>query len=117
MNEMMNMIDLTPLVEALIGVLATLVSLYLIPWIREKLTAEQFDKARKVVEVAVYAAEKMYGAGHGDEKLAYAEQILAAHGVKLDAKRMSAMIDATIKKMEQNEMYVLEAAEAMTEEA
>lgn len=116
MSEMMNMIDLTPLFEALIGLLAAIVTIYLIPWIKTRLTSDQIAKARMVVEIAVYAAEKAYGPCCGKEKLEYAKQILAAHGVKLDTKRMLAMIDATIKKMEQNELYVLEAAETATEE-
>ena len=111
------MIDFTPLFEALIGLLAAIVTIYLIPWIKTRLTSDQIAKARMVVEIAVYAAEKAYGPGRGKEKLEYAEQILAAHGVKLDAQRLVTMIDAEIKKMEQREMYVLESAEAMTEEA
>lgn len=110
------MIDFTPLFEALIALLAAVTSIYLIPWIKTRFDADQIAKARMVAEIAVYAAEKAYGAGHGKEKLEYAEQILAAHGVKLDAQRLVTMIDAEIKKMEQSEMYVLEAAEAMTEE-
>ena len=110
------MIDFTPLFEALIGLLAAIVTIYVIPWIKEKLTAEQLAKARAVVEIAVYAAEKAFGAGNGKEKLEYAQSVLAAHGVKLDTIKLHAMIDAEIKKMEQSEMYVLEAAEAMTEE-
>lgn len=111
------MIDFTPLFEALIGLIAAIVTVYLIPWIKEKLTAEQLAKARAVVEIAVYAAEKAFGAGHGKEKLEYAQSVLAAHGVKLDTIKLHAMIDAEIKKMEQSELHVLEAAEAMTEEA
>lgn len=109
------MIDFTPLFEALIGLLAAVVTVYLIPWLHSKYDAEQLAKARTVVEIAVYAAEKAYGAGRGEEKLAYAEQILASHGVRLDAKKLAAMIDAEIKKMEQSELYVLEAAEAAEE--
>lgn len=110
------MININPIIEALIGLLAAIASVYLIPYLREKYGAEKLKRVRDVVEIAVYAAEKAYGPGRGKEKLEYAEQILAAHGVKLDAQRLVTMIDAEIKKMEQNELYVLEAAETATEE-
>ena len=97
------MIDLTPLVEALVKLAATAVTAFLIPWLIERYGNEKLEKARKWVEIAVYAAEKVYGAGHGDEKLAYAEQVLAEHKIKLDLQTIKTMVDAEIKKMEQAE--------------
>lgn len=104
----MSMIDITPLLEAVVKLLAAVIALYLIPWLRTKYSAEQLRKAQDVVHIAVYAAEKLYGAGHGADKLEYAEEILAAHGVKLDAVRLAAMIDAEIKAMEQSETVYTE---------
>ena len=97
------MIDLTPLVEALVKLAATAVTAFLIPWLIERYGNEKLEKARKWIEIAVYAAEKVYGAGHGDEKLAYAEQVLAEHKIKLDLQTIKTMVDAEIKKMEQAE--------------
>lgn len=97
------MIDFTPLVEALVKLAATAVTLFLIPWLAERYGNEKLEKARKWVEIAVYAAEKVYGAGHGDEKLAYAEQVLAEHKIKLDLQTIKTLVDAEIKKMEQAE--------------
>ena len=53
---------------------------------------------------AVLAAEKLYGAGNGDAKLAHAEKVLAEHKIKLDVDTLKAMINAKIKKMEQGEV-------------
>lgn len=101
------MIDLTPLVEALLGFAVTAITVFLIPWVKERYGNETLEKARSWVQIAVYAAEKAYGAGHGDEKLAYAEQFLAERKIKLDLSTLKAMIDAEIKAMEQAESYVL----------
>lgn len=95
------MIDLTPIIQAAIALIAALITIYLIPWIKSKTTSDQQAQVRMWIEVAVYAAEKAYGAGHGDEKLAYAEQVLAGHNIKLDTQTLKAMIDAEIKRMEQ----------------
>ncbi len=58
--------------------------LYLVPWLRSKLTNERLSKAKSWGQIAVYAAEKIYGAENGDQKLAYAEEILRKHGIRLD---------------------------------
>lgn len=94
------MIDLTPIIQAAITLVAALITVYLIPWLKSRTTVEQQTYIRMAVQVAVYAAEKAYGAGHGEEKLAYAEKVLAGHNVRLDTKTLKAMIDAQIKEME-----------------
>ena len=88
-------------------VMLVLASLYLVPWLRSKLTNEQLSKAKSWVQIAVYAAEKLYGAGNGDQKLAYAEEILRKHGIRLDTATLKAMIDAQIKEMENMEPFYL----------
>ena len=100
------MLDLTPLVEAIIALAAAAITMFLIPWLRARYGNETLEKARGWVQIAVYAAEKLYGAGNGDQKLAYAEQVLAQHKIKLDTATLKAMVDAEIKKMEQVEIVV-----------
>ena len=100
------MIDFTPLAEAIIALATAAITMFLIPWLRERYGNESLEKARGWVQIAVYAAEKLYGAGHGNEKLAYAEKVLASHKIKLDTTTLKAMIDAEIKKMEQMEEYI-----------
>ena len=100
------LLDLTKLAQA-ISLAAGIVSLYLVPWLRSKLTNEQLSKAKSWVQIAVFAAEKLYGAGNGDKKLAYAEEILREHGIRLDTATLKAMIDAQIKEMENMEPFYL----------
>ena len=99
----MYQIDLTNLVEAILGILALIAMRYLIPWIKAKLDNEQEAKLVTIFEIAVMAAEKLYGAKHGDEKFAYVEQYLAVRGIKLDTMRIMAYVNAAIKQMEQQE--------------
>lgn len=100
------MIDLTPLVEALLALATAALTVFFIPWVRARYGNETLEKAKSWVQIAVYAAEKIYGAGHGDQKLAYAEQMLAQHKIKLDTATIKALIDAEIKKMEQAEPFI-----------
>ena len=94
------MIDFTPLVEALITLAVTAITVFLVPWLRERYGTEKLAKAQGWVQVAVLAAEKLYGAGKGDEKLAYVEAFLASHNIKLDIDALEALVNAEIKKLE-----------------
>lgn len=98
MNELL--IDLTPLLEAVLGLLFLLLMRYAIPWVKTKLTNEQIAKAKTFVEIGVYAMEKAFGAGHGKEKLEGVEALLAEKGIKLETNVLLQMVNAEIKKME-----------------
>lgn len=102
------MIDFNPLAEAIILLVSTAISVILIPWLRERYGNEKMEKIRGWVQIAVYAAEKLYGAGNGDQKLEYAEAFLAEHKIKLDTYELIALVNAEIKKMEQAEGTVIE---------
>ena len=85
-------IDLTPLFQALIGVLAALVTYKFVPWIQARTTAQQQDMLRAAVSVAVYAAEQLYGAGKGKEKLTYVIGQLAKKGYHVDKDEIEAAV-------------------------
>lgn len=97
------MLDFTPLLEAVISLAVAAITVFLIPWLRNKYGAETLNKAKSFVEVAVYAAEKAYGAGNGAQKLAYVEKFLAEKKIKLDFNTLKVLVDAEIKKLEQAE--------------
>ena len=85
-------VDLTPIFQAFIAFLASLVTLKLIPWINARTTAQQQSKMRSAVKVAVFAAEQLYGAGNGKEKLLYAKGKLAEKGYKVDIDEIEAQV-------------------------
>ncbi len=87
-------IDFTPLLQAFVGVLALIITRYIIPWLKAVTTAEQLDKIDYWTRVAVAAAEKAYGAGHGAEKLAHATEFLKTKGIIID----HAIVDALIQE-------------------
>ena len=85
-------IDLTPIFQAFIGFLAALITHKLIPWIQARTTAQQQEMLRAAVSVAVYAAEQLYGAGAGKEKLMYVKGQLAKKGYKIDVDEIEASV-------------------------
>lgn len=98
---MKQMIDLTPLLQAVIALIGALITIYLIPWLKSRTNTEQQAQISAAVHIAVYAAEKLYGAGRGEEKFVYALEYLKAHGFNLDAETIKAEINAAIREMEQ----------------
>lgn len=101
------MLDFTPLLEAVIALAFTLITAFLIPWLKNKYGTETLNKIKSFVEVAVYGAEKAYGAGNGAQKLAYVEKFLAEKKIKVDFNTLKILVDAEIKKMEQAEPPVI----------
>lgn len=101
MSEILNMFDLTKLIEALLELAFFAITVLLIPWLKTKLDNEQEAKLRTAFEIAVLAAEKLYGAGNGDKKLEYVEGYLKERGIKVDTARIKAYVNAEIRKMEQ----------------
>ncbi|NLG57592.1 MAG: holin [Clostridiales bacterium] len=85
-------IDLTPIFQAIIALLSGLITYKLIPWIKARTTAQQQDMLRAATSVAVYAAEQIYGAGHGKDKLLYVKGRLADKGFDIDIDEIEAAV-------------------------
>ena len=86
------MIDLTKILMAILDLLALLITYKLIPWLKAKTTAEQQMKIRAAVKVGVFAAEQLYGAGHGEEKLQFVKSYLAGKGYTVDLVEIEAAV-------------------------
>ena len=70
------MIDLTKILIAILDLLALLVTYKLVPWMKAKLTTEQQTQLRAAIKIGVFAAEQMYGAGNGPEKMQFVKKYL-----------------------------------------
>lgn len=107
----MNTIDLTPIFQAIIILVAALITRYVVPWIKAKTTLDQRREIRDLVSILVFAAEKLYtGSGRGEEKLAWVKERLDAHGYKLDTDELVELVNAEIAKLESTAPVVVEEA-------
>ena len=107
----MSNIDLTPIFQALIVLVAALITRYVVPWIKAKTTLDQRREIRDLVSILVFAAEKLYtGSGRGEEKLAWVKGRLDAHGYKLDTDELAELVNAEIAKLESAAPVVVEEA-------
>lgn len=86
------MINLTPIIQAIIGVLAALITYRLIPWIKANTTEKQRALLEAAIQTAVFAAEQIYGAGKGAEKLDYAVAWLHDRGYDVSRADIEACV-------------------------
>ena len=86
------MYNFTPIINAVIALCAAAVTYWLIPWIKAHTTAEQQAGIRATVRVFIMAAEQIYGAGHGPEKMEYVKQQLEARGISISIAEIEAAV-------------------------
>lgn len=101
------MIDLTPILNAFITLLGLLLTTFLIPWIRTKISNEKLKEIQKWTSVGVKAAEMIYTeSGMGDVKKKYVRKFLESKGYNLDIETVDALIEATVRDMQQEAFEV-----------
>ena len=91
------MIVITSIVNAVIALLAAVVSTFLVPWIKEKVEAQKLEKIMDWVTIAVSAAEQIYNeSGMGEKKKQYVLDFLEDKGLTIDINSVDAMIEAAV---------------------
>ena len=94
----MENINITPIIEAVIALVGIVITSFLIPFIKSKMTTNQFSYLEGIVKTAVYAAEVLFdGDGRGAEKreyvISYVEKICEQHKITFDANAVRQMIE------------------------
>ena len=96
------MIDLAPIFNAAIILLAGIITAFVIPWVKKYVlpwieantTEKQRDLLHGLYKTAVFAAEQIYGSGYGQDKLEYAKNYIRDKGYTVDYD----MIEATVRE-------------------
>ena len=100
------MIDLTPIFQAVIALLAALITYKLIPWIKARTTKDQQEAIQAVARIAVFAAEQIYGAGNGEDKLQYAIGVLNRAGYDMNTTLARESIEKAVAEMNWENKYI-----------
>lgn len=91
------MMNLTPIINAFIGVLVAFLLAYVIPWIKAKTTAKEREDLLVWVDIAVAAAQQLYYQQDGAKRLAYALDLLECKGFEIDDTVIDAVEAAVLK--------------------
>ena len=96
----MDNINLQPMISAVIALIAALITTFLIPYIKGKISKQQYDKLMEAVRIAVAAAEQLFTSPQsGADKKQYVQEFLAAQGYDVSEQEIDTMIEATVGKI------------------
>ncbi len=99
------MVDLTPIITAVLTLIFSLITAFLIPYIKTKVSAEQFATIKLWAQVAVQAAEMLYvGSGRGEEKKKYVIEFLNSKGFTLNAEEIENLIESAVLELKQSQV-------------
>ena len=99
-------IDLTQIILAILTLIGAVVTKYLIPLMKSKLSSEN-DKLsenkrnliKMAIDTAVSAAEQIYNSDEGAKKKAYVQGLLRSQGFDVDTASIDAAIEAAVLEL------------------
>ena len=94
--------DITWVFELVIAILGCILLNVIIPFIKGKVTEQEYAELLLYIDIAVSAAEQIYvGSGRGKEKKAYVIKWLMDRGFSVDDKRIDAMIESAVYELKE----------------
>lgn len=93
------MIDLTPLLLAMITVLASILTPKLVTWLKARTDAEDRAELLEWVRLAVAAAEQLYNANEGEEKKQAVIDFLRDQGFSLEYNQLNTAVEAAVLEL------------------
>lgn len=90
------MTDLTQIASLIVALIGAVISAFVIPWLKKKISKQDMDKMLELIEIAVYAAQQLYWDKKGSERLQYVLDFLAENGYDVDDKTVRNAIEAQV---------------------
>lgn len=104
--------NITQILLGIIILIGGAVSLFVMPYIKAHMTADQIAILTGIAQTVVYAAEKIFGAKMGADKLAYAmnlaKSLLGKKGLTFDEDVIRAAIEAQVQSLKFEQAAVKE---------
>lgn len=95
--------NITQILLGVIVLIGAAVSLFVLPYVKTHMTAEQISILTGIAQTVVYAAEKIFGAKMGSDKLAYAlelaKKLLQKKNLSFDEDVIRAAIEAQVQQL------------------
>ena len=96
--------NITQILLGAILILGFVATVIVWPYIKSHVSAQQLSMLMGIAQTVVYAAEKIFGAKMGDDKLAYAlklaKQLLEKKGLTFDEDEIRAAIEAQVEQLD-----------------
>lgn len=95
----MNMINLTPLFQAIIALLCAVITPRLVRWLNAKLDAADREELQFWTKLAVAAAEQLFKRSEADLKKQYVFDFLNERGFTIDFDEIDKAIEAAVLEL------------------
>lgn len=105
------MTNITPIIQAVIGLCVALVTAFVIPWVKAKVGAQDMTDLLAWVDIAVAAAEQIYTSTQGSEKKRYVVHFLQQQGYTIDPAALDSAIESAVLILH-NDLYGSEKVSA-----
>ena len=94
------MFDITPIINAVVMLIAAVITAVIIPHIKSRTNVDQQKHIMEWASIAAQAAEQLFfGTGQGAAKRDYVQDFLSKHGVTLDEAHVEALIESAVYQM------------------
>lgn len=93
--------DITSILEAIIALAAAVITVFLLPWLSGKTTAQEREELLGWVEIAVAAAQQLYHQCSGQQRLEYALSVLEERGFDVEEGAVVDAVEAAVLKLHQ----------------
>ena len=107
--------NITQILLGIILILGGVFTFIVWPYIKSHVSAEQLSMLAGIAQTVVFAAEKIFGAQMGPDKLAYAlnlaKKLLEKKGLDFDEEVIRAAIEAQVQQLELDQKAVEGVAE------
>ena len=102
--------NITQILLGIILILGGVFTMVVWPYIKAHVSSEQLSMLAGIAQTVVFAAEKIFGAKMGPDKLAYAldvaKKLLAKKGLSFDEEVIRAAIEAQVEQLNLNQKAV-----------
>ena len=95
------MTDLTIVIEITIALLGAILTAFVVPWLKSRLTEAQTEELLVWVRIGVAAAQQLYHQMDGSERLNYVLSFLENKGYNVDSETVRGAIEAEVLKLHQ----------------
>ena len=107
-----NLIDITPIIEIVITLLGTIITLMVVPWLKSKLDSNQWKNLNEYASVFVKCAEMIFkGTNLGKDKKKWVIEKLTAiaeeHHLKFSPDAIESAIENAVKNMNDSKIEVI----------
>lgn len=115
-----NLVDITPIIEIVITLLGTIITLIVVPWLKSKLDSNQWKNLNEYASVFVKCAEMIFkGTNLGKDKKKWVIEKLTAiaeeHHLKFSPDAIESAIENAVKNMNDSKIEVINVEDCKPE--